>query len=126
MITPLTIFCQWDGTPLMSRPFAITVMSRQPMTTPHGLPTPPVHGYAADNARRDSIHLIALSCGRLADGNAGGHQEAAQTSQQAGNGERGNADGSGVDAGNAGGLKVAAAGINTPSAKPFWTERMHR
>ena len=40
-------------------------------------------------------------------------------SQQAGNGERGNADGSGVDAGNAGRLKIAAAGVNTPSVNRF-------
>ena len=89
------------------------------MTTPPRLAHAAGHGYAADNARRDGIHLVALSCGRLADGNAGGHQEAAQTSQQAGNGERGNADGSGVDAGNAGRLKIAAAGINTPSVNRF-------
>ena len=77
------------------------------------------HGYAADNARRDGIHLVALSCGRLADGNAGGHQEAAQTSQQAGNGERGDADRGGVDARNAGCLQIAAAGVNTSSVNRF-------
>ena len=41
MMAPLTIFCQCEDTPMMSRPLAMTVISRQPTTTPQGLPTPP-------------------------------------------------------------------------------------